>query len=422
LPLSYNVKLRLRKIRAGLSALGLIVVLLFHPPQVSAYSVLTHEAIVDTAWKDSIEPLLRQRFPHATAEQLHDAHAYAYGGCVIQDMGYYPFGSHFFTDLTHYVRSGDFVLALLRDAQNVNDYAFALGALAHYSADNNGHSIAINRAVPLLFPKLRRRYGERVTYADDHLSHLQTEFGFDVLQVARGKYKPDGYRDFIGFEVATDLLDRAFADTYALHLKDVFAALDMSVATYRSSVNTVIPKMTHVAWNLKKKDLLREDPQIVRDRFVFRQSRAEFEKKWGRSYRRPHLSTRVLAFFIRILPKIGPLKALAFHPPTPEAEKLFIESFKTTVARYRETLHAEATRTLRLPNENFDTGTPPLAGTYPPADDAYAQLVDHLAKNNFKDVPAALRSNILAYYRGVDLSSHDKKDRKLAQQLDRLRQ
>ena len=150
------------------------------------YSVLTHEAIVDSVWDTSIQKLLLKRFPNATPEDLEEAHAFTYGGCIIQDMGYYPFGSHLFSDLTHYVRSGDFIQALLRESQDLDEYAFALGALAHYAADNNGHRIAINPGVPLLYPKLEQQFGPTVTYWDDHTSHMRTEFGLDVLQVASG--------------------------------------------------------------------------------------------------------------------------------------------------------------------------------------------------------------------------------------------
>src|SRR6202047_2901759 len=129
------------------------------PAQTGAYAVLAHEAIIDSAWATDIRPLLLGRFPNATKEELKEAHGYAYGGSIIQDMGYYPHGSKFFSDLTHYVRSGDFVLALLRDSKDLDGYAFALGALAHYAADNDGHLIGVNRAVPLLYPKLKKKYG-----------------------------------------------------------------------------------------------------------------------------------------------------------------------------------------------------------------------------------------------------------------------
>ena len=187
-----------------------------------AYSVLTHEAIIDSAWSTDIQPRLRARFPKASEEELRKAHAFAYGGCIIQDMGYYPFGSKFFSDLVHYVRSGDFVAALLARAGTLEEYAFAFGALAHYAADVNGHSLAVNRAVPIEYPKLAQKIGPVVTYADNPPAHIKTEFGFDVLQVARGRYAPQAYHNFVGFEVSKDLLEAAFHDIYGLKMDEVF--------------------------------------------------------------------------------------------------------------------------------------------------------------------------------------------------------
>jgi len=180
----------------------LVVLLVLSSVSALGYSVLTHEAIVDSVWETSIEKLLVKRFPNSTREELDKAHAYTYGGCILQDMGYYPFGSRFFSDLTHYVRSGDFIIALLNNAQDLNEYAFALGALAHYASDNSGHRLATNPSVPILYPKLARKFGNTITYWDDPTSHLRTEFGFDVVQVAGGKYASDQYRKFIGFEVS----------------------------------------------------------------------------------------------------------------------------------------------------------------------------------------------------------------------------
>ena len=200
----------------------LVGVLLLSASAAWGYSVLTHEAIVDAVWDASIQKMVLHRFPGATPEELDEAHAYAYGGCIVQDMGYYPFSSRFFSDLTHYVRSGDFVATLIRDSQDLNEYAFALGALSHYAADDSGHRTGTNLAVPILYPELRRKYGKSVTYWDSPLSHLRTEFGFDVLQVAQGRYAPDSYRAFIGFQVSKPLLERSFQETYGLEMKDVF--------------------------------------------------------------------------------------------------------------------------------------------------------------------------------------------------------
>src|SRR6202050_2622764 len=165
------------------------------------YSVLSHEGLVDALWEVSIKPALLRRFPKATPDELRASHAYAYGGSIIHDLGYYPHGNKFFSDLTHYVRSGDFILALLRDAKDLDGYAFALGALSHYAADNDGHLIGVNRAVPILYPQLKKKYGDLVTYEETLLAHIKTEFRFDVLEVAQGRYASDSYHDFIGFGV-----------------------------------------------------------------------------------------------------------------------------------------------------------------------------------------------------------------------------
>ena len=148
-------------------------------------------------------------------------------------MGYYPFGSHFFSDLTHYVRSGDFVMNMIAEAQDLNEYAFALGSLAHYSADLTGHPVAVNTSVAIEYPKLRTKFGRLVTYADDPRAHLKVEFGFDVWQVGKGNYASQSYHDFIGFEVSKPLLERAFRDTYSLDLASLFTSLDLALGTYR---------------------------------------------------------------------------------------------------------------------------------------------------------------------------------------------
>ena len=251
------------------------------------YSVLTHEAIIDTAWDTAIQPLLLKSYPQATADDLVKAHAYAYAGCIVQDMGYYPFGSKFFSDLVHYVRTGDFIANLLREAQTLDELSFALGSLAHYAADTQGHSVAVNPSVAIEYPKLAGKYGKVVTYADDKTSHLRVEFSFDVLQVARGNYAPQAYHDFIGFEVSKELLERAFRDTYSLELKDVFGDLDLALGTYRRAVSAVIPALTRAAWNIKKDELLQATPSTTRRKFVYNLSKASYRKEWAEKIQRP---------------------------------------------------------------------------------------------------------------------------------------
>jgi hypothetical protein len=363
--------------------------------QAGAYSVLSHQAIIDASWAREIKPALLARFPAATEEELREAHAYAYGGAILQDMGYYPFGSHLFSDLVHYVRSGDFVAALLRDAENLNEDAFAIGSVAHYAADNEGHPRAVNRAVPLIYPKLAKKYGAEVTYEDDPKAHLKAEFGFDVIEVARGQYASDAYHDFIGFKVSKPLLERAFQETYSLPLNNLFSDLDRSLGTFRFSVSSLIPEMTKTAWAAKQDDIRKLQAGATRRTFVYRFSRANYHHDWDRNYQRPGPGARFLAWLIRILPKIGPLSALAFKVPPPAAEKLFLGSLDDTMRRYRELIG-------NLPgpplvNENFDIGQPTHLGAYRMADETYSKLLEHLAATRHEISPE-LRADILKFY------------------------
>jgi hypothetical protein len=379
----------------------------------SGYAVLSHEAIIDSAWDAAIKPALLQRFPNATPDELKTAHAYAYGGCVIQDMGYYPFGSRLFSDLLHYVRTGDFIQALLRDSQNVNDYAFALGALAHYAADNNGHRMAVNLSVPMLYPRLREKYGDVVTYDENPAAHLKTEFGFDVLQIARGHYASDDYRDHIGFEVAKPLLQQAFQETYGLKLDSIFADYNLAVGTYRWSISAVIPSMTKVAWQLKKDDIQKEIPGITRKQFLYHLSRASYEKNWHEHYKRPGFGTRFLVFLIRLIPKLGPFRTLAFKTPTPATEKLFMASFNATVDDYEKLVQQQKdSGHVVLEDDNIDVGSVTGPGQYPLADKTYADLLDHLAQDHFASVPPELRDLILSYYSDPHAPPSTKKNKK----------
>lgn len=391
-----------------------------------AYSVLAHEAIIDSTWDTAIKPLLLQRFPNATGDELREAHAYAYGGSVIQDMGYYPFGSRLLSDLLHYVRTADFCRTLIRDSQNLDDYAFALGAVAHYAADNNGHKIAVNPGEPLLYPKLRAKYGDTVYYDQDPSAHLKTEFGFDVLQVARGRYAPDDYRDHIGFEVARPLLEKAFQETYGLKLDSLFTNYDLAIGTYRSGVSSVIPKMTKVAWKIKKDEIQKEIPGVTRKQFLYHMSRSSYQRRWGKTYKRPGIDTDILAFLIRILPKVGPLTALSFKVPTPQVEQMFMASFNAAVTDYEKDLRDEKdSGQLPLINDNFDTGTVTGPGQYPLADKTYAELVDRLAKERFADVTPEIRSTVLDFYSHPNAPITTKKSKKkwakVAQEVNELK-
>jgi Zinc dependent phospholipase C len=386
------------------------------------YSVLTHEAIIDAAWKDSIVPVLLKRFPNATPEQLLQAHAYVYGGAIIQDMGYYPFGNALFSDLTHYVRSGDFVLALIEESRDLDEYAFALGALAHYAADASGHSIATNRAVAVMYPKLAKKFGPVVTYEDKPSAHAKVEFGFDVDQVAEGNYAPKAYHDFIGFEVSEPVLERAFARTYSVDMSTVFLRVDLAIGSYRHAVSTVIPRTTKVAWHLKRREIQNSDPSETKTKFIYNISNSGYRKEWGGDYEKPSIFARFKAFLSYLVPKIGPFSTFAFHPPTPAVEQMYMHSFNESLDHYRSLLLAQGEGRLQLPNDNLDTGGLTGPAVYRLTDETYANL---LGMTSGKPISDDLRRDLLAYYADVERGFATKKDpeawQKVLSELDGLK-
>jgi Zinc dependent phospholipase C len=396
------------RLRCGRVATLLLVVLMC-TGGLSAYSVLTHEEIVDLVWADEIRPLLLKRYPGLSEDQIKEAHAYAYGGAVIQDLGYYPFGNREFSNLVHYVRSGDFVRELLLESQDVNEYAFALGALSHYAADIAGHP-AVNQAVAIEYPKLRAKYGKSVRYADDKTAHLKTEFGFDTVQVAKNRYASQQYHDFIGFQVSKPLLERAFPVVYGVELKDVLTHEDMAVGSYRFAISRLIPQMTRVALQTHKKEFMRETPNFARRKFLYRLSRSGYEKEWGKDYVKPGVGTRILSTLLRYMPRIGPFKGLAFNNPTPKTEDLYIKSINTTVDQYRVFLEQVRTDTLVLPNCDLDSGKTTKAAEYSLTDDSYAKLLARVSERKFDLTTPELRDNVLQFYSDLSLPIETKKD------------
>ena len=416
----------------------LVLCLLVLPFRLAGYSVLSHEALIDTVWGTGIVPVLLKAYPGATEAELLEAHSYAYGGCIIQDMGYYPFGNHLFTDLTHYVRTGDFIKELLDSSQNLNEYAFALGALAHYSSDTLGHSVAINRAVPDMYPKLRRKYGPIVTYEEDPKAHLMVEFSFDVVHIAGAGYLPETYHNFVGFRVAKELLERSFVATYGIEFKDLFLNEDLAIGTYRRGASEVVPRLTQIAWKKKKSEILKVDPTITRKRFVYKLSRSNYESEWGRTYRRSTVFSRalgregekigffahILVFCFELLPKIGPLQTLNFEAPTPYSQGIFVDSFRATLDDYQTRLGELKNNNLALVNKNLDTGKASRWGEYRLADRAYSKLLDRLASDHFRNAPPELRNEILVFYGGhpaQDAGEHLEAWERILRELDELR-
>ena len=400
------------------------VALCLLPGPLAGYSVLTHEQVVDLAWQDRIERMLVERYPGTSEDGLQKAHAYAYGGSLVQDMGYYPFGNKFFSELLHYVRSGDFVVNLLAESSDVNEYAFALGALAHYSADNMGHP-TINQVVGIEFPKLRAKYGNQVTYADDPKTHIRTEFGFDMVQVAKNRYTSDRYHDFIGFEIAKPQLERAFLKTYGLKLGDVLGDEDLAIGTFRRAVSTFIPAMTRVALLNRRAELVKDTPNPSTKKFLYQISRSNYEKEWGKGYRRPGTGSRILAFLLHILPKVGPATALDFKIPNAKTEDLYVKSVDRTIDNYHALLTQVVRQDLNFPNTDCDTGRQAVAAEYSLADKTYARWLSDLKKAKFSQLTPELRTSILDFYSHTKPELRTKKQEKAwratKRELDELR-
>jgi len=401
------------------------VLLLFLASLARAYSVLSHEALVDALWDLQLKAIVLARFPTSTPEQLKEAHGYAYGGAIIQDLGYYPHGSTRFSDLTHYVRTGDFILALISGARDLNQYAFALGALSHYVSDQDGHRYATNIGEPMLYPKLRRKYGDLITYEDCPVGHLQTEFGFDVLEVARGNFAPQAYHEFIGFYVATDLVKRAFEETYGLELSDLFSDFDRAIESYRWAVSKSIPKATRVAWVMRKHQIQQSLPGITRRHFTYVMKRSSYERDWGKRYDVPKPGEQVIALLLRLAPPVGPLRALHFRMPTPQVERLFMESFDRSAAQYRDRLNEARSNTLRLEDTNYDVGVLTPAGIYRLKDQVQGYWLDELAKKKFRGITPAIANEILSFYSDltapIDTKKHPDQWKRIQSELEHLK-
>jgi hypothetical protein len=374
--------------------ISLLVVLDGLPRPCAGFAVLAHQAVVDAAWETAVVPALHRRFPEATAEQLENARAFAYGGSHIADLGYFPLGNRLFTDLVHYVRSGDFIAALLDGAETVDEYAFALGALAHWVTDSTGHPEATNRAVALLYPELRDEHGDSVAYADAQSAHMTTEFRFDVLQIAHSKGSPDRYSHSAGFQVSERLLDEAFRRTYGLALDDLFTSTETAIVTYRFAFRTLIHEVTGAAWELYRADVEELDATATRATFVADVSRSGLEEEFGKTYREPGYFAKFFALLVKLIPDIGPLRRMAYKPLPSDVQKLFTDALAQTIARYTDAVRQPRSR---LENLVLDTGRPTRRGDYAPADEAYVALLERLDERDFA-APRATREDLRRFF------------------------
>lgn len=367
-----------------------------------AYSVFTHEELIDLTWQDSIRPILIARFPGVTEAQLREAHAYAYGGCTMQDMGYYPFENEFFSQLTHYVRSGDFINNLFREAQTVDEYAFAIGALSHYLGDSFGHSLATNPSTGVDFPNLADKYGPVVTYEESPHAHVRTEFGFDVGQLSKRTFAPPAYMKFIGFHTPRTLLERAFRVTYGFDVHGLFGRTRAALHSYRFAVRKFLPAFAGAEVVLRGKSFPADSTSDKDyETFIQQLKTADYERHWAYTYKNPGIGAHLLALVIRIVPKIGPASMLAIKIPDEQTETLYVKSVNQTVTVYRdllEKLRENPSATMELSNRDLDTGQRVRPGAYALTDKTYAKLVKRLTSDGTVALPAGLKQDILDYY------------------------
>lgn len=418
--------MRIRKWRIALViALGAAVIA---PRPTEAYSVFTHEELIDLTWQDSIRPLLIARFPGVTEAQLREAHAYAYGGCTMQDMGYYPFENEFFSELAHYVRSGDFINNLFREAQTVDEYAFAIGALSHYLGDSFGHSMATNPSTGIDFPKLASKYGPIVTYDEDPHAHVRTEFGFDIGQLYERTFAPTAYMKFIGFHTPRALLERAFRVTYGFDIHGLFGRTRAALHSYRFAVRKFLPAFAGAEVILHGKQFTADTGNDGYDEFIKQLQRADYERRWAYTYKKPGVGPHLLALVIKIVPKVGPAAMLAIKVPDKKTEGLYMDSVNRTAAAYRELLGKllqNPQATLELPNRDLDTGQKVRPGGYKLTDETYAKLVAQLTRDKTITIPAGVKRDILDYYADPNAPISTKRDKRtwkrLQAQLEILR-
>ena len=382
--------------------LALVMAAILWASNCKAYSVLTHEEIIDLAWRDSIRPLLLAKFPNATDHELVVAHSFAYGGSAVQDMGYYPFGKVFFSNLTHYVRTGDFVANLLNDARTLDEYAFAIGALSHYLGDSIGHSEAVNLATALEFPKLKDKYGESVTYGESPHSHIRTEFAFDVQELANRSFAPAAYQEYIGFRVPRKFLRDVFIKTYGIDISEVLGRARPDLKSYRTSVRSFIPAFAEAEVVLHKKKF--PPPPDTEDARIFaeRVKKTNYQRHWKRTYKGPGFKAHMLAILVFIVPKIGAASDLAIKIPNDETNEWYLRSVNHTVDRFREILHQllDEADPLQLTNLDLDSGNHLKYGDYVLSDKTYNELLARLTSKPRMGVPPDLKQDMLDFYHG----------------------
>lgn len=395
------------------------------PLRMGAYSLLTHEQLIDLTWHDAIVPLLLSHYPDLTPAQLKEARAFAYGGCVIQDIGYYPSGDPAFSNLTHYVRSGDFVVNLFRNATNANELAFAIGALSHYIGDSIGHPYATNLAVPVEFPLLGAKYGDSVSYAEGRYQHVQVEFAFDINEIAHHRVAPLSYLRHIGLKVSMRQLALAYYQTYGL--TDDFSRFRrkrINVPGYRFATRTFIPRIAYAVTLLHRRHEPTEPVSKERADYDAQVAAMAATDDWQKYRHHAGIGTYMLASIIFIVPKIGSIKLVAVKGPNQQTEEDYLHSALLATEMLRSDLHRftapsssvpvssrHSHRELHpLPNRDLDTGRVVQPGGYPLTDVTYATLLHRLALNPTLRIPPGIKEDIQKYYANLNLPITTKQD------------
>lgn len=409
-------------------AVILTLCVLLAAPLCYSYSFVTHETIIDMAWETSIKPVLLSRYPNATPAQLKEAHAFAYGGSCIQDAGYYPFGHEIFSDLTHYVRTGAFITNLIHESHNMDELAFAMGALSHYVGDTIGHMDAVNISVPQEFPHLEKKYGPVVTYEEGPHQHVRTEFAFDIDQLSHGRFAPSGYLRHVGFRVPHGLLERAFFDTYGVSLHSVLGDEFAAIRSYTSSVRSLLPRVAYAEVLLHRSSFPADQDVPALQEFEQSLKTADNNNKWE-MYRKkkPSFLTRVVAVIIVITPKVGALSDLSIRGPKTDTEGDYVTSVNRAVKEY-DTLLGEVAQKgqdgFSVPDLDLDTGHPSRPGTYRLTDETYAKLLHRVTVETARP-PIGLRQNILAFYADPNapnaVKRHAKQWARVQKELETLR-
>lgn len=378
-----------------------IVCLVLSANSSGAYSVLTHEELIDLAWNSSIRPLLLAKFPRATEGELIEAHAYAYGGSAVQDMGYYPFGKRFFSNLTHYVRTGDFVAWMLFNARSIDEYAFAIGALSHYLGDSIGHSQAVNPATAIEFPKLGKKFGPSVTYGESPHGHIRTEFAFDVEELTNFEFAPPTYLRRVGFKVPRKFLERAFVATYGFDIHEVLGKSRPAIKSYRTSVRSFIPAFAEAEAVLHRNQFPPHPDDEAYRIFEERVARTNYERRWKHTYKGPGFRAHLLAVLVFLIPKVGGASDLAIKIPNAETQDWYLRSINHTVDVFRDTLDKEREATdppVNLANLDLDTGRACTLGDYALADQTYGELLKRLTSHRNRPISGELKRHLLEYY------------------------